>query len=255
MLHHYEEPIISGTVAQRGSGAVFFSGCNMRCVFCQNYKISAENRGEEITVEELAEKFKELEYLGALNINLVSPTHFCEQIIEALKIYKPNIPIVWNSNGYETPEMVERLRDYVDIFLVDLKYAENDLAVKFSSAPNYFEHAKIAIKKMREIQPKDIIENGLMKRGLIVRQLVLPNHTSNSLKCLDFVAQELGKNTIVSIMSQFEPMHRASEFPEINRHITPLEYKRVVNHALELGLNSAYTQELSSANKIYTPIF
>lgn len=255
MLHHYEEPIISGTETDKGSGAIFFSGCNLRCVFCQNYKISAENKGEEISVEGLAEKFKELESLGALNINLVSPTHFCEQIIESLKIYKPKIPVVWNSNGYETEEMVEKLRDFVDIFLVDLKYAENDLAVKYSTAPNYFENAKRAIKKMRQIAPNDRIENGLMKAGIIVRHLVLPSHTNNSLKCLDFIANELGNKTIVSIMSQFEPMYRASEYPEINRHLTPLEYKRVVNHALKLGLTNAYTQELTSANKMYTPKF
>ena len=255
MLHKFEEPIISGSREDKGSGAIFFSGCNMRCVFCQNYEISAGHKGEIITVDRLAEIFKELENMGALNINLVSPTQFTSEIKKALDKYRPNIPIVWNSNGYESVSEIEGLKGYVDIFLVDLKYADNNLAIKYSGAPNYFKVASKCIKKMREIQPKDIIENGIMKKGMIIRQLVLPGASQNSIDCLKFIYSEIGKNTIVSIMSQYEPMYKASEYKEINRHITPLEYKRVVNFALNHGMTNCYTQNLSSATKIYTPKF
>lgn len=252
MLHRYEEPIISGT---RGSGAIFFSGCNLRCVFCQNYPISQGCKGKECTVDELINIFKYFEKIGAHNINLVSPTQFAYQIATALKIYKPKIPIVWNSNGYESSEMVEMLSGLVDIYLVDLKYSDNALALKYSRAKDYVENSHIAIMKMKEQQPVDIIENGLMKNGMIIRHLILPTHTSDSIKCLDFIAKNLGKDSIVSIMSQYEPRYDAKNYPEINRKIRPIEYKRVVNHALNLGLHNAYIQDLSSADSKYTPKF
>ena len=252
MLHRYEEPIISGT---RGSGAIFFSGCNLRCVFCQNYPISQGGKGKECTVDELINIFKHFEKIGAHNINLVSPTQFAYQIATALKIYKPKIPIVWNSNGYESSEMVEMLSGLVDIYLVDLKYLDNALALKYSRAKDYVENSHIAIMKMKEQQPVDIIENGLMKKGMIIRHLILPTHTSDSIKCLDFIAKNLGKDSIVSIMSQYEPRYDAKNYPEINRKIRPIEYKRVVNHALNLGLHNAYIQDLSSADSKYTPKF
>ncbi len=252
MLHRYEEPIISGT---RGSGAIFFSGCNLRCVFCQNYPISQGGKGKECTVDELINIFKHFEKIGAHNINLVSPTQFAYQIATALKIYKPKIPIVWNSNGYESSEMVEMLSGLVDIYLVDLKYSDNALALKYSRAKDYVENSHIAIMKMKEQQPVDIIENGLMKKGMIIRHLILPTHTSDSIKCLDFIAKNLGKDSIVSIMSQYEPRYDAKNYPEINRKIRPIEYKRVVNHALNLGLHNAYIQDLSSADSKYTPKF
>ena len=252
MLHRYEEPIISGT---RGSGAIFFSGCNLRCVFCQNYPISQGDKGKECTVDELINIFKHFEKIGAHNINLVSPTQFAYQIATALKIYKPKIPIVWNSNGYESSEMVEMLSGLVDIYLVDLKYSDNALALKYSRAKDYVENSHIAIMKMKEQQPVDIIENGLMKKGMIIRHLILPTHTSDSIKCLDFIAKNLGKDSIVSIMSQYEPRYDAKNYPEINRKIRAIEYKRVVNHALNLGLHNAYIQDLSSADSKYTPKF
>ena len=252
MLHRYEEPIISGT---RGSGAIFFSGCNLRCVFCQNYPISQGGKGKESTIDELINIFKHFEKIGAHNINLVSPTQFAYQIATALKIYKPQIPIVWNSNGYESSEMIEMLSDLVDIYLVDLKYSDNALALKYSRAKDYVENSHIAIMKMKEQQPVDIIENGLMKNGMIIRHLILPTHTSDSIKCLDFIAKNLGKDSIVSIMSQYEPRYDAKNYPEINRKIRPIEYKRVVNHALNLGLHNAYIQDLSSADSKYTPKF
>ncbi len=253
MFHKYEEPIISGT--RKGCGAIFFTGCNMRCAFCQNYPISRGGKGRKISVKHLVWIFKRLERAGACNINLVTPTHFTEQIISALKIYKPKIPVVWNSCGYEKAETIARLSGLVDVFLVDLKYYDDKLAKTYSLAPNYFYFASHAIKKMREIVPEDIIENGLMKKGIIIRHLVLPTHTADSLHCLDFIASEIGKDTIVSIMSQYEPRYDAVNFPEINRKITPLEYKRVVNHALELNMMNCYTQDLSSADSKYTPKF
>lgn len=255
MFHHYEEPIISGKESDKGSGAIFFTGCNLKCVYCQNYPISHGNKGRNISIRGLARTFKRLERKGALNINLVTPSHFSYQIIEALKIYKPNIPIVWNSSGYESRDTIERLRGYIDIFLVDLKYADNVLAKKYSLAPDYVERSRECIACMKSIAPQNEIEHGLMKRGLIIRHLVLPTHSADSLRVLDYIAESIGRDSIVSIMSQYEPRYDATKFPEINRKITPLEYKRVTSYALKLGLNNSYVQDLSSADSKYTPKF
>ncbi len=252
MLHKFEEPIIS---VGKGSGAIFFSGCNLKCVFCQNYQLSHKNKGRYISTKHLANIFKKLEKKGAKNINLVTPTHYTNQIIEALNIYKPKIPIVWNSSGYESASTIKKLKNYVDIFLVDLKYASNELAAKFSHARNYVENARESIIEMKRLQPKDVIVDGVMQKGVIVRLLVLPNETADAMESLKFIAKNLGKDTIVSIMSQYTPMYEASKFPKINRKITPLEYKRVINCAINLGLNKAYTQELTSATSLYTPKF
>lgn len=253
MLHKYEEPIISGS--NKGSGAIFFSGCNLKCVFCQNHPISQGGKGKIVTIPEFVDMIKKLEKRGAHNINLVSPTQFAFQIASALKIYKPKIPVVWNSNGYETEEMLEMLRGLVDIFLVDFKYSDNSLALKYSGALDYVEVSTKALIKMKSLQPNDVIENSLMKRGVIIRHLILPAHTSDSVKCLEFIANNLGKDSIVSIMSQYEPRYDAKRYPEINRKIKPIEYKRVVNCALKLGLKNAYVQDLSSADSKYTPKF
>ena len=255
MIHRYEEPVISGGEDGRGSGAIFFTGCSLKCVYCQNDPISHGGKGEEYTQDRFIEAMKTLEAQGVLNINLVTPTHFLDAIIEALKVYRPSIPIVWNTSGYETVEMVEKLRDYVDIYLVDLKYMDNALSLRYSSAPNYVETATRAIIKMRENQPKDIIDNGVMKKGVIVRHLVLPSHTVDSLRCIDFVADHLGSDTIMSIMSQYEPRYNAVNYPEINRKLTPLEYKRVVSHAEKRGMRNSYIQDLTSADSKYTPNF
>ncbi len=255
MIHHYEEPVISGVDSNYGSGAIFFSGCNLKCVFCQNYPISHSNIGEKVSIDGLVRIFKDLEHEGALNINLVTPTHFSNQIISALKIYKPSIPVVWNSSGYESVDTIKKLKGLVDIYLVDLKYMDDNLAVKYSKAKDYVENATKSILEMRKNEPNDVIQNGLMKKGVIVRHLVLPNNTNDSLRCLDFIAHKLGKDMIVSIMSQFEPKYVPDEFSELKRKITKVEYKRVVNHALNLGLINAYTQDLSSADCIFTPEF
>lgn len=255
MLHHFEEPCISGDEKAKGSGAIFFAGCNLKCVFCQNYQISHLNKGKTISTTALANVFKKLEKQGALNINLVTPTHFTNQIIDALKIYKPKIPIVWNSGGYESVETIKKLEGLVDVYLVDLKYSSNELALKYSKAKDYIENNQAVIKEMVRQQPKNVFENGLLKKGVIIRHLILPTHTDDSLKCLDFVCNTFGTDTIVSLMSQYEPQFKAFEYPEINRKITPLEYKRVVNYALKLGLMNCYTQDLSSADSKYTPKF
>lgn len=255
MLHKFEEPLISGTCNDKGSGAIFFSGCNLKCVFCQNYPISHNNKGKFISVKKLAKIFKKLERKGALNINLVTPTHFTNQIVDALNIYRPNIPIVWNSSGYESSGTIEKLKGFVDIFLVDLKYNDNSLALKYSKANNYVENAHKSILKMHELQPTNIIENGLMKKGIIIRHMVLPSHTSDSISCLNWINENLGNESIVSIMSQYEPRYNAAVYPEINRKITPLEYKRVTSHALKLNMTNCFTQDLSSADSKYTPKF
>ena len=255
MFHHYEEPIISGEEKSKGSGAIFFAGCNLKCCFCQNYPISHGGKGKTISIKKLANIFKRLEKKGALNINLVTPSHFTNQIIQALNIYKPKIPIVWNSNGYETKSSIEKLKNYVDVYLVDLKYMDNALALKYSKAPNYVENATTAIKQMKQNQPSDIIKNGLIKKGIIIRHLILPTHTADSINCLNFIKNEIGQDSIVSIMSQYEPRYEAQNHAEINRKITPLEYKRVVNHAIKLNMLNCYTQDLSSADSKYTPKF
>ena len=162
---------------------------------------------------------------------------------------------MWNSNGYETKATIEKLKDYVDVYLVDLKYMDNDLALKYSKANNYVENAIKAIIQMKKNQPEDIIENGLMKKGIIIRHLILPTHTTDSINCLNFINDNIGKDSIVSLMSQYEPRYEARNFVEISRKITPLEYKRVVNHALKLGMENCFTQDLSSANSKYTPKF
>lgn len=259
MLHFFEEPPISGLEEtgslQNGSGTIFFSNCTLKCCYCQNSEISAGGEGKEISTATLADLFKQLESAGANNINLVTPTHYTNEIIEALEIYRPNIPIVWNTSGYEKVETIQKLKDYVDIYLSDFKYFDSSLSKKYSLAENYPESCKAATLEMRKNQPKDIFENGLMKKGLIVRHLVLPTHQADSIKIIDWINENLGNKTYVSLMSQYVPMANASAFPEINRKLKPLEYKFVVSHLEKLGFINAFTQGFESAETIYTPNF
>ncbi|MBQ8430964.1 MAG: radical SAM protein [Clostridia bacterium] len=255
MLHKWEEPLISGNQENKGSGAIFFSGCNLKCVYCQNYEISSKCVGKKVSVEELTKIFKDLEKMGALNINLVSPTHYTNQIIKALKIYTPKIPVIWNSNGYEKEETIKQLKDYIDVYLVDFKYSNNELSTKLSKANNYVENCQKTILQMKENQPNDIIENGIIKKGVIIRHLVLPNYIENSFEVLDWIKTNLGTNQIISIMSQYTPCYLAKDFPEINRNLKPIEYKRVINHFLKLGFANGFCQELSSASSSFTPDF
>lgn len=259
MLHYYEEPIISGEISsikkQNGSGTIFFTNCNLKCIYCQNSEISSDGIGKDISPEKLCDIFKQIEESGANNINLVTPTHFTMQIIEALKLYKPKIPIVWNTSGYEKEETIKLLAPYVDIYLTDLKYFSENISSKLSLAPNYFSEASKAILQMRKNQPEDIIKNGLMKKGLIVRHLVLPGQTKDSEKIIDWIYENLGNETILSLMSQYVPMGNASSVSEINRKIKPVEYKILLNKVKKLGFVNAFVQDFESAETIYTPDF
>ena len=252
MLHHFEEPPISGT---KGSGAIFFASCTLKCVYCQNYEISTKCQGKEVDTKTLADLFKQLEDAGAHNINLVTPTHFTQQIIEALNLYHPRIPIIWNTSGFERPETIQKLKGYVDIFLTDFKYFSSEISNKYSLAPNYFETCSKACLEMRKIQPIDIFENGLMKQGLIIRHLNLPNQTKDSEKIIDWINDNLGNETYISLMSQYTPMGKANNYPEINRKIKPLEYKYLINKLNSLGFKNVFLQDFSSASKEFTPNF
>ena len=254
-LHMWEEPCISGT---NGSGTVFFSGCCLKCKFCQNYKISCEGQGKEISIDRLAEIFLELQEKGAHNINLVSPTQFVPQIIEALDLCsgKLNIPIVYNTGGYERVETLKILEGYVDIYLPDFKYYDNELAKKYSSAENYFEVVTAALKEMyRQVGRYKLDENGIMQSGLVIRHLTLPTHRHDSVKVLEWIAENLPKDEIlISLMSQYTPFYRSDEFKELSRRISTFEYNFVLDKAQELGLDG-FMQEKSSAKEEYTPDF
>ena len=251
-LHKWEEPVLTG---KNGSGTVFFSGCNLKCEYCQNYKISQENYGKYITPSKLAEIFKNLENAGASNINLVSPSHYIRAIIEALEIYRPNIPIVYNSNGYDLIESLDLIKDYIDIFLVDFKYMDSELSKRLSKAEDYSVVAKSAIQKMREIIPEEQFdENGNLIRGVIIRHLVLPSHTDDSIEILTWIKDNI-KNPYISLMGQYTPMYKADRHLDINRVLKAIEYKIVQQKMVDMGLTNGFTQELSSADSCYTPDF
>ena len=252
MVHIFEEPIISGT---NGSGAIFFSGCNLKCLFCQNYQLSHQGKGTVISVQNLVDIIKKLESKGVHNINFVSPTHFSNLIVEALKIYKPKIPIVWNTGGYEKPEIIESLKGYVDIFLFDIKYFSSDLSKEYSGAQDYFKFAIESLKKAREIVPQDIIENGIMKKGIIIRHLVLPRASSDSVKILDELNKNFGNKIIISLLNQYTPCFKAKQHKILKNKVTSLEYKRVVAYAIKLGFVNAYEQEKTSQTEEFIPNF
>ena len=245
-----EEPCIS---LNKGSGAIFFSGCNLKCVFCQNYDISTLNKGKTITIQELANIFKELEDSGAENINLVSPTHFALQIVEALKIYKPKIPVIYNTNAYENIQTIEYVANYVDVFLPDFKYCDEGISKMFSDVADYYCVALKAIKKMRELKSDIYSTNGKILQGVIIRHMVLPLCVGDSINVLQTIAKEIPK-TKVSLLAQYTPYGKACEYKNINRKITKREYSLVLDEFKSLGLDG-YTQELSSAKTEYIPNF
>ncbi len=255
-LHNYEEPCISG---ENGSGTVFFSNCNLNCVFCQNYEISQQGNGKEITIEELAEIFIEQQEKNAENINLVTPTMYVYHIIEAIKLARKQglkIPIVYNSNGYENVETIKALNGYIDIYLPDLKYYYNKTALKYSNIKNYFENATEAIKEMyKQVGTPILDENGMMKKGLMIRHLVLPNNIENSKKVLKWINDNLDNNIYVSVMAQYFPTHRAKEYPEINRKLTQEEYDEIEQYLYSLNLENGYIQELGTHEEEYVPDF
>lgn len=250
-LHHSEEPIISGT---QGSGTIFFSGCNLKCVFCQNYDVSNNKIGKEVSVSRLAEIFKELEDMGAHNINLVTPTHYVDAIIKALDIYTPSIPVVYNTNGYESVDTIKKLSKYIDIYLTDFKYYDNSLGNRLSHVSDYREKVTLALAEMIKNQPENIIENGIMKKGIIVRHLVLPNHTDDSINVLDHLYNTFGNKLLISLMSQYVPLNNLESYPDISRPLKPIEYKIVLNHLEKLGFDG-FMQELSSSSTTYIPTF
>ncbi|HBH95696.1 MAG TPA: radical SAM protein [Ruminococcaceae bacterium] len=252
MLHFGEEPVISGT---RGSGAVFFGGCNLGCVFCQNYKISSGGIGKEISLGQLGDIFLRLQDKGAHNINLVTGTHFVPQIAHALKKVKPRleIPVVFNCGGYEKTDSLKMLEGLVDIYLPDIKYYDNTLAEKYSGAKNYFETATAALEEMLRQRGKYIIQNDLMKSGVIVRHLILPNCYKDSIRI--FTALERYREYIlISLMRQYFPSGKAADYPEINRRLTTFEYRKAADYCADLGFKG-FTQEKGCDNVEMTPDF
>ena len=255
-LHMYEEPCISGT---RGSGTIFFSGCNLQCVFCQNYKISRESNGKPMNPELLSEIMLGLEELGAHNINLVTPTPHLELIIKSIPLARSaglSIPIVYNTNAYEKVESLKRLEGLIDIYLPDLKYVSKRISAKYSGAENYFEYASKAVMEMyRQCGDLKTHSNGIAKKGIIIRHLVLPGSVDEARLVLNFIAEEIGRSTHVSLMSQYVPMGGALSMPVINRALKTSEYNRAVEHCIAIGLDNTLIQEKSSANCKYTPDF
>ena len=249
-LHFWEEPCISG---KEGSGTVFFSGCNLKCVFCQNNEISAENKGVEISDEKLISIFENLISQGANNINLVNPTHYAKRLAKVLGRWKSPVPIVYNSSGYEEVETLKALDGLIDIYLPDLKYIRAEKAMRYSKAADYFEKASAALLEMRR-QVEDKFDGDIMKSGMIIRHLILPQNTNSSIAVLDFIKSNF-PNTFVSLMAQYTPCGDLSEFPEINRKITKREYEKVVNYAFDNSFDKLFIQELSSADKSFIPKF
>jgi len=255
-LHFWEEPCISG---DSGSGTVFFTGCNLGCVYCQNYDIAHEGRGKEVTIERLSEIFMELKDKGAANINLVTPTHFSPQIRQAIILSKSkglNIPIVYNTSGYETVESLRELIGIVDIYLADFKYFDGRLAKKYSNAPDYPEIAVRAFDEMVRQQPQLIFDdNGMLLSGVVARHLVLPGQQEDSKKILEYLYMRYGDSILLSIMNQFTPSAPLISWPEINRVLDDEEYQQVVDFALELGISNGYIQEGETAKESFIPPF
>jgi putative pyruvate formate lyase activating enzyme len=249
-LHFWEEPCISG---KEGSGTVFFSGCNLKCVFCQNNEISAENKGVEISDDKLISIFENLISQGANNINLVNPTHYAKRLAKVLGRWKSPVPIVYNSSGYEEVETLKALDGLIDIYLPDLKYIRAEKAMRYSKAADYFEKASVALLEMRR-QVEDKFDGDIMKSGMIIRHLILPQNTNSSIAVLDFIKSNF-PYTFVSLMAQYTPCGDLSEFPEINRKITKREYEKVVNYAFDNSFDKLFIQELSSADKSFIPKF
>lgn len=249
-LHFGEEPCISG---KNGSGTIFFSGCSLKCVYCQNEIISHNGMGKIITPTRLSEIFKELEDKGAHNINFVNPTHFIYAIKEALKIYRPKIPLVYNSSGYDLAKVIEE--DIFDIYLMDLKYISEEKSLKYSGAKDYFEYASKSIKEAFRLKGEAVFDSdGIMQKGLIVRHLILPMGTNEAKKIIDWFSDNV-KDAYLSLMSQYTPMAKCEDYQEINRKITKREYNKVIDYAISKNLTNVFVQDISSANKTYIPDF
>lgn len=257
--HDFEEPCISGKSKNAsGSGTIFFSNCNLNCVFCQNHEISQEGKGIVVSTERFAEIMIEQQNRNVNNINLVTPTMYVEQIIEAIKIARNNglnIPIVYNSNGYENVETIKMLDGYIDVYLPDLKYSNNELAIKYSSAPEYFEIAQNAIKEMiNQVGNPEFDEDGIIKKGVIIRHLILPNYMQNTKNVLKWIKDNLG-DVYVSVMAQYFPTYKAKDVEKLNRKISIKEYKEIENYLYTLDLKNGYMQDLGKHEEEYVPEF
>ena len=249
-LHTFEEPPISGT---NGSGTVFFCGCSMQCVFCQNYELSRSKTGKTISPQELAQIFKELEAMGAHNINLVTPSHFVYQIVEAFKIYRPKVPVVYNTHAYEKVETLAIIDPYVDIYLPDLKFYSPELAKRYTGKGNYFEVATKAISFMMNSKKTVFGEDGLLKQGVIVRHMIMPLGVKDSKTLLTWFANNKQNGAFISLMGQYTPFGENDDFPELQRPITKREYQRVYEHLLSLNITDYFAQELGSASESFIP--
>ncbi len=253
-LHYFEEPCISG---KNGSGAVFFTGCNLNCQFCQNYEISQLQKGKSISIENLAEEYLKLQARGANNINLVTGCIYVPQIIESLKLAKQKglrLPTVYNSSGYEKKETIQMLEGQIDIYLPDLKYYYDDLAKDLSGIDHYFEMATEAIKEMyRQVGNPKFDENGILQKGLIIRHLVLPNHLQNTKQVLKWIRKNMGKEVYVSVMAQYFPEYKALQREDINRKLTKAEYEQIEEYIDKLGIQYGYLQDLEENEKQYVP--
>lgn len=255
-LHNWEEPCISGT---NGSGTIFFSGCNLKCIFCQNYKISQENYGLEVSIERLSDIFLEQQERGAHNINLVTPTHYVPQIIEALKISKSKglaLPILYNTNSYENVSTIKALDGYIDVYLPDLKYFNNKYSIKYSSAPEYFKYAALAINEMVS-QVGDAIfdDNGLIKKGVIIRHLMLPGLLFDSKKIVDYIYNTFGDKVYLSLMNQYTPMHNSYTCPEIDKVLNPKHYDALIDYCISLGVKNGFIQDNGTSSESFVPDF
>lgn len=253
-LHMWEEPVISGT---KGSGTVFFTGCNLHCVFCQNYEISAENFGKEVTIERLQEIYQELIAKGAHNINLVTPTHFTEAVVKSLEKPLP-VPVVYNTSGFEVYDTLQRLKGKVQIYLPDLKWYEDKDAIKYSNAPSYFRITTEAIKEMyKQVGDYEINDEGIMQKGVIIRHLIMPGKVENTKRIIDWVAKTFKPGQVMfSLMRQYVPHGRAADYPEINRKVTDEEYKEIEQYLFDSGIDDGFVQEDETvASEDFIPCF
>lgn len=255
-LHMWEEPCISG---EDGSGTVFFSGCPLRCVYCQNYNIANAKTGKPVTKTRLAEIFLELQDKGANNINLVTPTHYTMEIVWAVKAARENglkLPIVYNCSGYEKTETLEMLEGIVDIYLTDFKYMDAEMAKRYSNAPDYPKIAKKALEEMvRQVGDAEFAEDGMMKKGVIVRHLLLPGYLNNAKEVVQYVYEKYGDTVFLSLMNQYTPLPQVEKYSEINRRVTEEEYDELVDYAIEIGVENGFVQEGETAEESFIPDF
>lgn len=254
--HDYEEPCISKL---HGSGTIFFSHCNLKCVFCQNYKISSGEIGKEYSIEELADIMIKQQEKGVNNINLVTPTIYAYQIVQAIKLAKEkglNIPIIYNSSGFECIETLEMLKGYIDVYLPDFKYYDNEVSLKFSNINNYFQYASNAIKCMYEQVGNPVFDsNGIIKRGVIIRHLILPNNINQTKRILKWIEENIGKEAYVSIMAQYFPCNKSYQYEKINRKINRIELKIIERYIYDIGLENGYIQKIGKCEESYVPNF